>query len=101
MNNSYLSQIGLANRAGKVVSGEANTLQSIRTGKAKLLLIAEDAAQNTKKKFSDKGRSYDVPVIEWGSRSEYGKALGKADRAVLAITDEGFAELIRKSLQNL
>ena len=70
----------------------------IRKGRAKLVLIAEDASDNTKKVFHDKGRYYNVPVREKGLMDQIGRALGKGPRAVVAISDTGFA---RSMLQNI
>ena len=47
-NNRVLSLIGLATKAGKTVSGEFSTE---KTGKGLLVIVAEDASENTKKKF--------------------------------------------------
>ena len=55
MKNSskVLSLVGLATRAGKTVSGEFSTEKSVKTGKSFLVLVAEDASENTRKKFRD------------------------------------------------
>ena len=51
MKNSskVLSLVGLATRAGKTVSGEFSTEKSVKTGKGFLVLVAEDASENTRK----------------------------------------------------
>ncbi|MDC0804698.1 ribosomal L7Ae/L30e/S12e/Gadd45 family protein, partial [Clostridium paraputrificum] len=49
-----LSFLGLATRAGKIVSGDDSTLLDLKKGKVNLILIAEDASNNTKKLFKDK-----------------------------------------------
>ena len=51
--NKVHSMIGLATKAGKVVSGEFAVEKAIKDGKAFLVIIAEDASDNTKKHFSD------------------------------------------------
>ena len=51
--------LGLAARARKVISGEG-VLTSIQNGSAKLVLIASDASENTKKKYVDKCTYYNV-----------------------------------------
>mgnify|MGYP003196020549 CR=1 FL=1 len=48
-NNRVLSLIGLATKAGKTVSGEFSTEKSVKTGKGLLVIVAEDASENTKK----------------------------------------------------
>ena len=43
--------IGLAMKAGKLMLGDGRAVESIRAGKAKLVLISKDASDNTKKKY--------------------------------------------------
>lgn len=69
-------------------------MAKIRGGKAWLTVVAQDAGPNTKKKYRDKCRSYNVPIVEGFSKEELGKALGKIERAVVVIVNKGFAERI-------
>ena len=46
----WISLVGLANRAGKIISGEELFVKEIRNGKAKLVLLSADASANTTKK---------------------------------------------------
>ena len=52
MNDKVISLLGLAERAGKIASGEFAAEKAVKTGKARLIIVAEDASDNTKKKFS-------------------------------------------------
>ena len=45
--------IGLAQKAGKIVSGEFATEKAVKTGKAALVIVAGDASENTKKMFTN------------------------------------------------
>ena len=49
--NKALSMIGLATKAGKVASGEFCTEKEVKSGRACLVIVADDASDNTKKKF--------------------------------------------------
>ncbi len=89
-----LSHLGLAMRAGKLVSGEETVLKAVRSGEAKLVVLAEDASDNTEKKLTDKCGSYDVPLVIGFTRYELGGAVGKPERVMFAVTDHGFAQLI-------
>lgn len=89
-----LSALGMAMRAGKLATGDEIVLKAVRANKAKLVIIAGDASDNTKKKFRDKCTSYDVPLMEVYDRVSLGRAIGKAERVVLAVTDVQFAGLI-------
>lgn len=93
----WMSLLGLANRARKLISGEELVVKEIRSGKAKLVLLANDASKNTEKKISDKCAYYQVPLKRVENRSLLGQAIGKEARVVVAVLDEGFA----KKLQTL
>ncbi len=99
MNSQIRSYLGLSMRAGKIASGDEAVLKSIRSGQAKLVLIAEDASDNAKKKYGDKCRSFQVPIASCGSRCELGESIGKEQRVAVAVTDPGLAQSIRNCLK--
>lgn len=90
--NQWMSLLGLANRARKIISGEELTVKEIRSGKAKLILLSADASANTTKKITDKCNSYQVPYKMVEDRHQLGKAIGKDARVVVAVLDNGFAK---------
>ncbi len=90
--NQWLSLLGLANRARKIISGEELSIKEIRSGKAKLILLSRDASQNTTKKITDKCNSYKVPFKMVEDRFLLGQAIGKEARVVVAVLDDGFAK---------
>ena len=96
--NYNLSIIGLATKAGKTVSGEWATEKAVKEQKAKLVIVAQDASDNTKKLFKNKCEYYNVMMITAGSKQELGSVTGKANRASLAVTDENFAKAIIKKI---
>lgn len=96
--NKVCSLIGLAMKAGKVVSGEFATEKEVKTGYAELVIVAEDASDNTKKKFQNMCEFYEVPIYFYGDKDTLGHAMGKEFRASLAVTDPGFAKGITKHL---
>lgn len=44
-----LSYLGLAMRAGKIVTGDEAVLKAVRSSEAKLVVLAGDASDNTQK----------------------------------------------------
>lgn len=90
--------LGLAARAGKVQSGEFSTEKSVRSGRACLVLVSEEASENTKKMFRNMCTYYKVPYYEFGSKEELGHAIGREMRASLAVQDSGFSQAIEKQL---
>ena len=93
-----LSLIGLATKAGKIASGEFQTETAVKDGTAHLVIVAEDASDNTKKLFRDKCSFYQVPMYQIGTKEELGAAIGKEYRASIAVLDEGFANAVQKKI---
>lgn len=93
-----LNLIGLATKAGKIKSGEFSTEQSVKKGRARLVIVSEEASENTKKKFQDMCRHYHVNICFFGSRAELGRFTGNELRASLSVEDAGFAEAIGKRM---
>lgn len=100
-NNKVLSLLGLATKAGKVASGEFSTEKSVKTGKGFLVLVADDASQNTREKFQNMCDFYEVPIYFIANKEELGRFCGKEFRASLAVQDENFAKAMLKELQKL
>jgi len=92
--------MSMARKAGKIITGEEGSEKAIQKGTAKLVFVAEDASDNTKKKFTNKTNYYKVPLHILFTKDVMGKAIGMNNRATIVVTDEGFAtkilELIRK-----
>lgn len=97
--NKILSLLGIAMRGRNLVSGEFQTENSVKNGSAMLVIIAEDASANTKKLFTDKCSFYEVPVYEFGTKVELGRAIGKDLRSSLGVCDAGLADAIIKQLK--
>ena len=88
-----LNMIGLAQKAGKVASGEFSTEKAVKTGKAYTVIVADDSSDNTKKMFTNMCTYYKVPIHFFSDKES---AIGKEFRASLAVLDEGFAKTIEK-----
>ena len=98
MNEQYLNIIGLAYRARKVSIGEEVILKDIQFRRAKLILLAEDISNQTKKKLVNKCETYKVPYVEVDDRHTLASAIGKTNRVAIAILDQGFATKIQSLL---
>jgi len=94
MKNKWPSLLGLATRARKVVSGEELVVKEIRSGRAKLVILSDDASTNTRKKIEDKCTSYEIPLRYAPDRYMLGQAIGKDARVVVAVIDDGFAQTL-------
>lgn len=90
--------LGLAQKAGRLASGDVGVREALNGGQTRLLLIATDVAPNTEKELRFLAEKRTVPVIKVMTREELGSCIGKAARAAVAVTDQGFAGLITKKL---
>ena len=99
-NNRILSSLGLAQKAGCIASGEYAVEKAVKGGLASVVIVAEDASDNTKKKFSDMCKYYQVPFACYSQKELLGHGIGKEFRASLAVLDGGFAKAIEKQLDN-
>lgn len=101
-NNKLINILSIACRAGKVISGEfviEKTLSSKNS--IKLILLANDVAEATRLKYEKMAQSSRV-VLKYVelTKDEMANAIGKTDRAAVAICDEGFKKAILKILDN-
>ncbi|MEN6411139.1 MAG: ribosomal L7Ae/L30e/S12e/Gadd45 family protein [Veillonellales bacterium] len=92
------SLLGLAQKAGKIVSGELAVEKAVRAGKAKIVVVASDSSESTKKNYHDMAAYYKIPIYEGLSKQQMGLCIGKANRAVVAIIDEGFSRIVADAL---
>ena len=90
--SKVLSLVSLATRAGKTASGEFCTEKEVKSGRAFLVLVADDASDNTKKMFTNMCTHYKVPIYLFGTKEELGHAMGQEFRASLSVEDAGFAK---------
>ena len=97
--NRTLSILGLCMRAGKLSAGETAAENAVKSGKASLVIVSEDASDNTKKKFKNSADYYKVRIVYFGKKAEIGNAVGKAERSVVAVCDSGFANKILTHLE--
>lgn len=93
-----LNLLGLAQRAGRLISGEELVVDAIRKGQVKLVFLAQDAGPNLTKKITDKSKTYQVKVVTAFSTLELSIAVGKS-RKVLAVTDAGFTKKMRSIME--
>lgn len=99
MTNAILSMLGLAHKAGQVAIGEEPTGAACRAKDARVLFLAADAADNTRRRarsFADTGS---CPLLTLpADKDDLGRALGRTSCAMCAVTDIGFAGALAKKL---
>lgn len=96
ISNKIFSFIGLAMRAGKIDIGESRVRDRIKSEKARLVIMSDDAAFNTKKKITDMCVFRDIKLIILSDRYTLGKCLGREFAVVISVSDGEFSNQIVK-----
>lgn len=97
--NKIYNYLGLAQRAGRVVSGEQALSGSLARKRVFLVLIAIDASSNTCSKFKSLTRKHGVKHLVFGEKALLGHAIGKSPRAVIGVLDRNFANVIQTQIE--
>ncbi|MGI6283165.1 L7Ae/L30e/S12e/Gadd45 family ribosomal protein [Caproicibacterium lactatifermentans] len=93
--NKILSMLGLCRRAGRIQLGHDPVLESVRSGKARLVLLARDLSAHTAGGIQYAAQQMGIPVCVLScTMEEMGAALGKYAGAA-AVEDTGFANKLK------
>ena len=92
--DKLLSTLGLARRAGKILLG-VDSLSEYRKPVA-LLIYASDASPRVKRALAERK---DPSVTPHYTKEQLGHAVGCKEAAVIAVTDAGFAGILRNKLE--
>ena len=93
--DASLRYLCMARKAGRLELGEEPVKAACLSGRARLVLLARDAAEHTRRRCT----RYAAPRCALPyDKTRLGQALGRGSCAVLAVTDPGFAAVIQKTL---
>ncbi len=92
-----LSYLGLSLRAGRLAMGFDSVCDSVRAGKARLILTAADISEGTRRKLSNHLCDFAEIYSTGYTIDQFCAALGK-NVAVVAVNDKGFANKIKELL---
>ncbi len=95
-NKRILGLLGLCTKAGGICFGTDACTDLIIKKKIKLLLVAKDASDRTRRNFEYICNSNGVKIYFVGTIEELSKAIGKNNKAVIGIKNKNFAEQIEK-----
>lgn len=95
MSEKVLGLLGLALRGGNLAVGEAPVEEACATHRAKVVLHAADAAENSVSRAGRLAQRSGVELVSLPcTKQELGYALGRNSCAVLALTDGGLAAAV-------
>lgn len=94
--DKILNNLGLCMRARGLISGEENVILELPKGNVKYLFLAKDASDGTKKKIKSKAEYYHIEIDETYTSIELSHAIGKENRMVIGIINQGFLKILKK-----
>ncbi len=96
MLDKFYNMLGFAMKSGNIVSGEHTCEMNLPTRKISLLIIAEDASENTRERFEFLAEKNNCKYIIFDKKENLSKAIGKYNRNVYGITNKKFSrEILR------
>ena len=87
-----LALLGMARRAGALAYGTGSTRRALKEGRARLILLAQDASGTQRDKVMKLLRHGTTPRATLGTRESLGLAVGSAPISAVAVTDNEFAK---------
>lgn len=93
-----LGLIGLAARAGAVVTGVQEVRLAARSGRLQFVLIAGDASDNSRGKLVPLLEARGIDYLTGFDRATLGAATGKAPLSALGVLNPSFASQLRTLL---
>lgn len=99
MKEKVMSFLGLAVRAGKVLSGVDIIASKIKS--VSFIFLANDASNNTKKEIINKCEYYHIEYCDLFTSEELNSAAGKINRKVYGIVDKNFSENFKKLIRKV
>ena len=83
-------------KVGKIEYGTDAVIECIQYKKAKLVIIAEDASEKTKKNMEFICNKNNVKYVIYGLKDDLSHSIGKNNKVVFAIKDKNFVNGIEK-----
>lgn len=96
MINKVNGLLGLSAKSGNILAGTDLVLDEMFKKRVKLVILASDASEKTKKNMKYYCDKANVEIVIYGTIEENSKAIGKKNKAVLAIKDRSLADAIKK-----
>lgn len=97
-NQKLFGLLGLCMKSGGIAFGTTVCEELIQKNKLKLVIVAEDASDRTKRNFNFLCNKNKIKFLEFGKIEEISKSIGKKNKAVFGIKNESLANQIYKTI---
>ncbi len=99
--DKVLRLIGLCRKSGKCSCGASAVEYAIKRFKSKLLIVASDCGESTKKKFLKFAEENSAKYVIMFDKYTLGDALGYKELSLLSVDDVNFADGICKCVEDM
>jgi ribosomal protein L7Ae-like RNA K-turn-binding protein len=89
-----LNYLGLAARGRMLVKGYNTCIFMISKKKVRLLILAQDLAENSIKKMVSVAEKNNIPYRIYGTKEDLSHITGNVDAGIFGLTDENLAKAI-------
>lgn len=97
-----LQSLGMAKKAGLLTIGNDAVKSEARVGKVKLIVVASDVSEGSKKQAMYSAEDSNALCIETPYKKfDFGRVVGRGSPGVVAILDDGFALSFMKKLADV
>lgn len=98
--DKVLNYLGLAARGRMLAVGYNTCMFMIGKRKVKLVVLAEDLAENSMKKILSLVNRNNIPYVVYGTKEILSQRTGKEDSGIFGITDENLAKAVLYEIEH-
>lgn len=91
-----LSFLCIARKAGALTVGASQSFAAVKDKKAKLLVVATDAAESTKEQCRQCTKIKKLTILPMFTKEQLGAAFGRDEVSVVAVTKKDFSDQVKK-----
>lgn len=101
MKDKFLSNLGLARRAGKLLRGRDEVFAALHDGKGHGLYTASDISPRTQRLIEQHCQALQTQAMAVGyTMSELGAATGCKPFGIFSVSDDNFRKMLDRALEN-
>ncbi len=92
--SKILTMLGFAQKSGNLLAGNEIVAKNLDNHRIKLVLIGSDVSEKSIVKITNKCLRLNVPFYSSMTVAQLSQAIGKNNRTVIGVLDDGFAKRI-------
>ncbi|MFC1499860.1 L7Ae/L30e/S12e/Gadd45 family ribosomal protein [Candidatus Zixiibacteriota bacterium] len=101
MRNQFSNLLGIAFKGGNAVVGRERVREAVQRRNAVRVFVTIDAGNALVSQIVHLCRTGSTPLTRYGDKAEMGRALGRQEVAVVALTDRGLSDALMASIEEV